>query len=261
MRADVFLSNTLGQIVREPLDQPTGIDEHQGRTMRLRKLDDAVVNLIPHLIAGNRAEQGCRNLNREIELALVTDIDDDWIRASVSCEKMRNVFNRLLRRRKTDADRRPMRQRLKPLERKREMRAALVIGYGVNFINDYGLNISQDGPALFRREEDVERLRRGNEDVRWAFEHGPALVHKRVTGRDGSANLRHEQAALSRHLKNFAERGFEVLLNVVAEGLERRDVEDFCPVLQISGQRLADQAVNAGKKCGQSLAGTGGGRN
>src|SRR5260370_40440427 len=87
-----------------------------------------------------------------------------------------------------------------------------------------------------------------------AFEHRPALVHERVTGADGSANLRHEETALTCHLQNFAKRNFQVLLNVVAEGLERRDVENFGAVLQIARERLPHQPVNAGEKCSQSLA-------
>src|SRR5882757_5543031 len=183
--------------------------------MGFRKLDDAVVNLVPHFIAGNWTKQCCGNLNCEIQLAFVADVNNEWIRTSISRQKMGDLFNRFLRRRKTNAYRWPMRQRLKSLERKREMRAALVIGYGVNFVHDYGFHVPQDGPALFRREQNVERLRRSNQNVRRAFKHGPALVRERVAGADRSANLRHQQAAFARHLKNFAERDFEVLLNVV----------------------------------------------
>ena len=85
-----------------------------------------------------------------------------------------------------------------------------------------------------------------------------ALVHQRVAGAHGGADLRHQQAALARHLQNFAERNFEVLLDVVAERLERRDVEYFGAVLQISGERLADQTIDAGEKRRQRLAGSGG---
>ena len=57
-----------------------------------------------------------------------------------------------------------------------------------------------------------------------------------------------------RHLQNLAQRAFEVFLDVVAQSLQRRDVEHFGAVVQIAGQRLADQAVDAGEKRGQSLA-------
>ena len=65
---------------------------------------------------------------------------------------------------------------------------------------------------------------------------------------------RHQQAALARQLQDFAERDFQVLLDVVAQRLQRRDVEDFGPVVQLAGERFADQPINAGEKRGQRLA-------
>ena len=51
--------------------------------------------------------------------------------------KLRDQFNgRLLRSGKADTDRRTLKQSLKPLERKREMRAALVVRYGMDLIHD-----------------------------------------------------------------------------------------------------------------------------
>jgi hypothetical protein len=46
-------------------------------------------------------------------------------------------------------------------------------------------------------------------------------VHKGIAGADGSANLRHQQPAFTCHLQNLAERDFKVLLDVVAERLQR----------------------------------------
>ena len=76
--------------------------------------------------------------------------------------------------------------------------------------------------------------------MRRTFEHGPALVHKGVTGADRRANLRHHQAALSRPLQDFAKRNLQVLLDVIAECLQRRDVQNFRPVLKVSGESLAN---------------------
>ncbi len=151
-------------------------------------------------------------------------------------------------------------QRFQPFERKRQMRAAFVVGHGVNFVDDDGLDIAQNGAAFFGGKQDVKRLGRGDQNVRRPLQHGAALVHERVAGADGGADLGHQQAALAGHLQNFAQRDFEILLDVVAEGFERRDVEDFGAVLQVSGQGLANQAIDAGEKRGQRLAGAGGGR-
>src|SRR5437763_14256396 len=107
------------------------------------------------------------------------------------------------------------------------MRTTLVVSNSMNFIKDNGLDIAQNGPALFRRKQDVKRLRGGDQNMRRALQHGPAFRGQRIAGADGGANLRHQQAALTSHLENFAEWNFEVLLNVVAECLERRYVQNF----------------------------------
>jgi hypothetical protein len=74
--------------------------------MRIHQLHDALVNLVPHLIGSHWAEFRGRNLDSKIESALVANVDDYRIWTSVSSEKMRDFFNRLLRRRKPDAHRR-----------------------------------------------------------------------------------------------------------------------------------------------------------
>jgi hypothetical protein len=77
---------------------------------------------------------------------------------------------------------------------------------------------------------------------------------KRVARAHGGADLRHQQPAIARHLQNFSERDFEILLDVVAERLERRDVENFGAVAQFARERLAHQPVNAGQEGGQRFA-------
>ncbi len=138
------------------------------------------------------------------------------------------------------------------------MSAAFVVGHGVDLVDDHRLNIAQNRPALLRGQQDVQRLRRGHQNVRRTLQHRPPLVHQRVASADRGANLRHQEPALARHLKNFAERYFKVLLDVVAQRLQRRNVEDFSTVLKIARQCLPHQPINAGEKSGESLARTGG---
>ena len=148
-------------------------------------------------------------------------------------------------------------QRFQALQRKRQMHAALVVGDGVNFVDDHGFDIAQDGAALLRRQQNVERLGRGDQNVRRTLQHQAPVFHQRVAGAHGGADLRHQQAAIARHLQNFAERDFEIFLDVVAERLERGDVEDFGAVAQFAGERLADQPVDAGQESGQRFARSG----
>ena len=117
---------------------------------------------------------------------------------------------------------------------------------------------AQNAAALLRREQNVERLGRGHQNVRRPLQHALALLHERVTGADRGANLRHQQAFFAGQRRDFAQRAFQVFLDVVAQRLQRRDVQDFSPVGEIAAERFAHQAVNADQERRQRLAGAGG---
>ena len=94
--------------------------------------------------------------------------------------------------------------------------------------------------------------------MRRTLQHRAPLVHQRVAGADGGANLRHQEAALAGQRENFAQRNFEILLDVVAQRLQRRDVENFGAIAQLAGERFADQAIDADEEGRERLARSGG---
>jgi len=87
-----------------------------------------------------------------------------------------------------------------------------------------------------------------DENVRRFFQQGPALVHQRVAGADGGSKRRHQQPTLPCQGLNLAERHLEIFLDVVAECLERRDVENLCTILEPPVERFAHQPVDAGQE-------------
>ncbi len=164
---------------------------------------DAVVNLAPHFVAGDGAKLRRRNLHCQVKLAAMADVDHGWGGASRAGQKVRDLLDRLLRGRQADAGR-PIRQQVEPLQRERQVCAALVIGDGVDFVDDDGLDMAQDGAAAIRGEQNVERLGRGHQDVRRPLEHVAPLFHQRVAGADGGANFGHQQAAFGGQRENLA---------------------------------------------------------
>src|ERR1051326_2813742 len=195
--------------------QPAGVYEDQGWAVLLRKLHNAGIDLLPHFIGCDRPKQRSGNFDGKIESALMADINDDWIRAAIAGQEVGDIFNRLLGGRESYADRGLFRQSFQAFERKRQVRAALVIRNGMYLINDHGFDIPQDGAALFRGEQNVQRLWRRDQNVRRALQHGPTLVHKRVASANGGANLWHQDSALASHLQNLAKWNFEVFLDIV----------------------------------------------
>ena len=71
---------------------------------------------------------------------------------------------------------------------------------------------------------------------------------------DRYAYLRHEQTLLPSQCHNFRERAFQVLLYVIAQRLQRRDIQDFRAVAKIAGKRRTNQRINTYKEGGQRLA-------
>ncbi len=138
------------------------------------------------------------------------------------------------------------------------MGTALVISHRVDFVDNHCLDVAQNRPALIGGEQNVERFRRSNQNVRRSLQHGAPLGHQRVAGADRSADLWHEQPALARHRENFAQRNLKIFLDVVAQRLQRRNIKHFRTVGKIARQCLSHQTINAGKKCSQCLARPGG---
>ena len=136
------------------------------------------------------------------------------------------------------------RKRVQPLERQRQVRAALVAGDRVDLVDDHRAHASQHLAARFAGEQDVERLRRRHQDVRRRACASRALARRGVAGAHRGAD-RHADARSSSSVADAGERRLEVLLDVVRQRLERRDVDDL---------RLVGQAVRDASRTRSSIA-------
>ena len=95
-------AETLAQVVGHALRQAPRVDEDQGSAVRADQLGDAVVDLVPHLVGGHRAELVARHLDGQIHVAPVPHVDH----AGAVAQESRDVLDRLHRRGKADALRR-----------------------------------------------------------------------------------------------------------------------------------------------------------
>ena len=139
------------------------------------------------------------------------------------------------------------------------MGSAFVGDEGVDFIDDDGVDVAQGFAAAGGGEQDVERLRGGDEDVRRELQHAGAVAGGSVSGAHHGADGGHEIAAGGGELLDLEERQVEVLLHVVAESFEGRDVEDLGALAKAAVEGLADERVDAGEKGGEGFAASGGG--
>ena len=125
-------------------------------------------------------------------------------------------------------------ERLEPLERQREVRAALGRDERVDLVDDHGVDRAQR-LARVRGEQQVERLGRRDQDVgRLALE-PRALGGRRVAGADGDRGHVKRRRRGARPVGDAGERRAQVALDVDRQRLERRDVEDAASPRRFGG--------------------------
>ena len=108
----------------------------------------------------------------------------------------------------------PRAEVLEPLERQRQVRAALGLGDRVDLVDDHPLDVGQD-LARPRGQHQVERLGRRDQDVGRLAQHLRALLLRRVAGADRDLDVAADPL----------ERRLQVALDVVRQRLERGHVD------------------------------------
>ena len=75
MCADVFRTEAFAKLEGEAFGHGAGVDKDEGAAMLQRELGEAVVDIVPDGIGGDRAQLVIRNFDAEIEAAAATDFD------------------------------------------------------------------------------------------------------------------------------------------------------------------------------------------
>ncbi len=111
--------------------------------------------------------------------------------------------------------------------------------------------------AGFGTDQDIERFRRGHDDVRRKSAHALPLSRRRVAGAHPGADLHIGQPLPRQRFADAGERGFEIALNVVGERLQRRHVDYLRLVRETAVYPLTNERVDRREKGGERLAGPG----
>jgi hypothetical protein len=112
-------------------------------------------------------------------------------------------------------------QRLQTLERQRQVRATLVVGYGVDLVDDHRAHGLEHLPAAVCRQQDEQRLRCRHEQVRWVLEVRLALRWGCIAGPHGGSYVDVGEPHPFELGPDAGQRFGQVLLDVVAERFER----------------------------------------
>ena len=186
VRGDPLGPEAIGQVAGDALDEPPGVDEHQRGSVLAGESRDPVVDLLPLLVGAHRAQLVAQHLDGQVHVAALAHVDDLGQRPRGAHQQARRGLDGAHGGGETDPLQAaaPARdhQLLQPLQREREVGAALVARHRVDLVHDHGAHLGEPGPARLRGEQDEERLRRGHQHVgRPAADRAP-LVGRRVAG-------------------------------------------------------------------------------
>ncbi len=136
------------------------------------------------------------------------------------------------------------------------MRATLGTRQGVDLIHDHPLNGAERLPSP-RREQQVERLRRRDQDVRRAFAEGTSLIRRRITGPDTDPDWCDGSPTARRGQCDACHGRTEIAVHVMDQGLQGRHIQHPQPVERFRGFRVAHQPVQTPQERSERLAAAG----
>ena len=252
----------VGELVRHPFHQPARVHEDQGGAVGLDLFRDAVIDLGPQRMGGDGTQFLVRHVDGEVEFPLVPYIDDGASGRFAAPQppgphqQAGDVVHGLLGGAQPDPLQGLPGQRVQPFQGKREMGPPLVSGHRVDLVHDDGVGALEYLSAALGREQDVEGFRRGDEYVRGPGDHALPLRRGGVAGAHRGADVRQRQSFAPARTGDLGQGFLQVLLDVVAQGLQRRDVHHAGVVMGLF--RVRDELVDGPQEGRQGLPRAGG---
>ena len=241
MRARKSIAHQLVHAVRKPLRLRAAIQKGDHRTRALTGLRHASGDFRPDRALRQRAHVAQRADDPNVGLLAHGRRDDP----RAGPQEIRGFLQRAHGGRKPDALQRPAAQVVQAREREHEVRPTLGVDHRVQLVDDDGPRGRQHAPPAPRRQQQVERFGRRDEDMRRPSAHARALALRRVARAHGHPHALRALDALDGTAQVFAD--------VIAQRLERGDVYDAQRVL---GGLLARDGVDKPQERAQRLART-----
>ncbi len=248
----------LAQVPRDPLGHAPGVDEDDGRAVARYQIGETVVDLAPHLVRHDGREWALRQHEAQVPGTPVAHVHD--VARALAAEIAGDLIDGPLGGREPDAPQGFPGQGIETRQAEREVGAALRRGHRMDLVHDHRVGGLEHRPPARTGQQDIEGFRGRDQDVRRRAAHAQALGRGGVAGahprpdRDVGRPQPLELAGDPR------KRRFEVAMDVVAERLERRDVDDRRRIGEPSALGLAHQSIDDGEKGRERLARSRGGR-
>ena len=248
----------LAQMPCDALGHAPGVDEDDGRAMPRYQIGETVVDLAPHLVRHDGRERALRQHEAQVPGTPVAHVHD--VARALAAEIAGDLIDGPLGGREPDAPQSLTCQGIETRQAEREVGAALGRGHRMDLVHDHRVGGLEHRPPARTGQQDIEGFRGRDQDVRRRAAHAQALGRGGVAG----AHPRPDRDVARPQPLELAgdprKRRFEVAMDVVAERLERRDVDDRRRVGEPSTLGLAHQSIDDGEKGRERLARTRRGR-
>ena len=176
----------------------------------------------------------------------------------VTAEEAGHRIDRVHRRGQPNALHRRARDHLQPFQAERQVRSPLSPRHGVHFVHDDGLH-SPQSPRCLGRQHEVERFRRGNQNLRWVAKHLSPLTRWGITAAYTHPQRRHRLPHRRGSAGDACQWCSQVSVDVNPQCLQRRNVQHTRSGLWgVREQRLLGEFRQRPEEGGQSLSGAGG---
>ncbi len=165
---------------------------------------------------------------------------------AITAEEGGNALDRADRCRQADALRRHLQQRVEPLQAQRQVRATLAARHRMDLIEDHRMHIAQDLPRL-RGQHQVQRLGRGDQDVRRAPHQACAVTAAGIAGTHGHGQGNRRIPTFAAPRTDALQGHLQVALHVAAQRLDRRQVQHARARHGLGGRVAACVAIALGE--------------
>ena len=159
------------KLVGYPLHQPPRVDEHQRGVVTGRQSRDGVQRLPPDFVGGDRPQLVGGKADGKFDFPGAARVHNQAVRgagggnAAVAHQEAGHLVDRALGGRQADAGYGAVGQGAQPLHRQGKVGSPLVVGHGVDFVQDDGLDLPEAPASAFGSQQDVKGLRGSNQDV------------------------------------------------------------------------------------------------
>jgi len=140
------------------------------------------------------------------------------------------------------------------------MCATAITNYRMNLVNDYRSDRPQKLAAGLGSKEQVKGLGGSDQNVRRPAGHCLSFCGRRVAGAYRGPDIDINTFAGAQRGPNPCQRFLQVFMDVIAERLERRNVNYLRFIIELSRKALPKEGFQGSEECGQRFSRPGWGR-